>query len=116
MGAWGVPGAAHRSTAEWLSCRHATESGLVVPCMGAAAGSVRTCPISRGPNPNPSPSSSPSPSPCPNPNPNPTQVQCADIGLMGGPAKKLNPETGKTMAVPGVQIFVGGRIGEDAHL
>ena len=70
MGAWGVPGAAHRSTAEWLSCRHATESGLVVPCMGAAAGSVRTCPISRGPNPNPSPSSSPSPSPCPNPNPN----------------------------------------------
>ena len=44
------------------------------------------------------------------------QVQCADIGLMGGPAKKLNPETGKTMAVPGVQIFVGGRIGEDARL
>jgi len=35
---------------------------------------------------------------------------------MGGPAKKLNPETGKSMAVPGVQIFVGGRIGEDAHL
>ena len=67
MGAWGVPGAAHRSTAEWLSCRHATESGLVVPCMGAAAGSVRTCPISRGRNPNPSPSSSPSPSPY-NPN------------------------------------------------
>jgi len=44
------------------------------------------------------------------------QVQCADIGLMGGPAKKLDPETGKTMAVPGVQIFVGGRIGEDAYL
>ena len=35
---------------------------------------------------------------------------------MGGPAKKLNPETGKAMAVPGVQIFVGGRIGEDAPL
>jgi ferredoxin-nitrite reductase len=44
------------------------------------------------------------------------QVQVADIGLMGGPAKKLNPETGKKMAVPGVKIFVGGRIGEDAHL
>ena len=54
--------------------------------------------------------------PTSNPNPNPKQVQCADIGLMGGPAKKLNPETGKTMAVPGVQIFVGGRIGEDARL
>ena len=44
------------------------------------------------------------------------QVQVADIGIMGGPAKKLNDETGKMMAVPGCKIFVGGRIGEDAHL
>lgn len=44
------------------------------------------------------------------------QVQVADIGIMGGPAKKVNPETGKPMAVPGCKIFVGGRIGEDAHL
>merc|ERR1712003_597235 len=44
------------------------------------------------------------------------QVQVADIGIMGAPAKKLNPETGKNMAVPGCKIFVGGRIGEDAHL
>jgi len=44
------------------------------------------------------------------------QVQAADIGIMGAPAKKLNPETGKQMAVPGCKIFVGGRIGEDAHL
>ena len=43
------------------------------------------------------------------------QVQVADIGLMGGPAKKMNAE-GKMKAVPGVSIFVGGRIGEDAHL
>merc|ERR1719263_2522173 len=43
------------------------------------------------------------------------QVQAADIGLMGGPAKKMNAE-GKMKAVPGVKIFVGGRIGEDAHL
>jgi ferredoxin-nitrite reductase len=35
---------------------------------------------------------------------------------MGGPARKLDPETGKMMAVPGCKIFVGGRIGEDAHL
>lgn len=35
---------------------------------------------------------------------------------MGGPAKKFNEETGKNMAVPGCKIFVGGRIGEDAHL
>ena len=40
----------------------------------------------------------------------------ADIGIMGAPAKKLNPETGKNVAVPGCKIFVGGRIGEDAHL
>lgn len=44
------------------------------------------------------------------------QVQVADIGIMGGPARKLNEETGKMMAVPGCKIFVGGRVGEDAHL
>jgi ferredoxin-nitrite reductase len=33
---------------------------------------------------------------------------------MGGPAKK--EIDGKKMAVPGCKIFVGGRIGEDAHL
>mmetsp|Transcript_12904 Transcript_12904/g.19428 ORF Transcript_12904/g.19428 Transcript_12904/m.19428 type:complete len:609 (+) Transcript_12904:35-1861(+) len=44
------------------------------------------------------------------------QVQAADIGLMGGPAKKLDPESGKMKAVPGVQIFIGGRVGEHAHL
>merc|ERR1712023_627747 len=42
------------------------------------------------------------------------QVQAADIGLMGGPARK--EVDGKNMAVPGCKIFVGGRIGEDAHL
>jgi len=44
------------------------------------------------------------------------QVQVADIGIMGGPAKKLDEETGKMKAVPGCKIFVGGKIGEDAHL
>jgi ferredoxin-nitrite reductase len=44
------------------------------------------------------------------------QVQVADIGIMGAPAKKMDPEKGKLMAVPGCKIFVGGRIGEDAHL
>jgi ferredoxin-nitrite reductase len=44
------------------------------------------------------------------------QVQVADIGIMGGPARKLDEATGKMMAVPGCKIFVGGRIGEDAHL
>jgi len=44
------------------------------------------------------------------------QVQAADIGIMGGPARQMNEETGKMMAVPGCKIFVGGRIGEDAHL
>mmetsp|Transcript_6569 Transcript_6569/g.12421 ORF Transcript_6569/g.12421 Transcript_6569/m.12421 type:complete len:620 (+) Transcript_6569:143-2002(+) len=44
------------------------------------------------------------------------QVQVADIGIMGAPARKLNEETGKMMAVPGCKIFVGGRVGEDAHL
>jgi ferredoxin-nitrite reductase len=38
------------------------------------------------------------------------QAQVADIGLMGAPAKK----DGK--AVPGVNIFVGGQIGENALL
>ena len=33
------------------------------------------------------------------------QVQAADIGLMGGPAKKMNAE-GKMKAVPGVKVFV----------
>eukprot|EP00521_Asterionellopsis_glacialis_P009376 CAMPEP_0195286458 /NCGR_PEP_ID=MMETSP0707-20130614/3907_1 /TAXON_ID=33640 /ORGANISM="Asterionellopsis glacialis, Strain CCMP134" /LENGTH=608 /DNA_ID=CAMNT_0040346097 /DNA_START=164 /DNA_END=1990 /DNA_ORIENTATION=+ len=44
------------------------------------------------------------------------QVQVADIGIMGAPAKKLDEESGKMKAVPGCKIFVGGRIGEDAHL
>eukprot|EP00815_Leptocylindrus_aporus_P013188 CAMPEP_0116055160 /NCGR_PEP_ID=MMETSP0322-20121206/3236_1 /TAXON_ID=163516 /ORGANISM="Leptocylindrus danicus var. apora, Strain B651" /LENGTH=604 /DNA_ID=CAMNT_0003538699 /DNA_START=21 /DNA_END=1835 /DNA_ORIENTATION=- len=44
------------------------------------------------------------------------QVQVADIGIMGAPARKLDPETGKKKAVPGCNVFVGGRIGEDAHL
>jgi len=44
------------------------------------------------------------------------QVQVADIGLMGGPAKKLDPESGKMKAVPGVSIFVGGKVGENAFL
>ncbi len=35
---------------------------------------------------------------------------------MGAPAKKMDPEKGKAVAVPGCKIFVGGRIGEDAHL
>merc|ERR1711957_74694 len=44
------------------------------------------------------------------------QVQAADIGIMGAPAKKMDLEKGKPVAVPGCKIFVGGRIGEDAHL
>merc|ERR1719310_2708755 len=43
------------------------------------------------------------------------QVQAADIGLMGGPAKKANAE-GKLKAVPGVKMFVGGTIGEHGEL
>ena len=43
------------------------------------------------------------------------QAQAADIGLMGGPAKKKNAE-GKMKAVPGVKMFVGGTIGEDGQL
>jgi ferredoxin-nitrite reductase len=42
------------------------------------------------------------------------QVQAADIGIMGAPARK--EIDGKKVAVPGCKIFVGGRIGEDAHL
>lgn len=42
------------------------------------------------------------------------QVQAADIGIMGGPARK--EVDGKKMAVPGCKIFVGGKIGEDGHL
>mmetsp|Transcript_44986 Transcript_44986/g.126740 ORF Transcript_44986/g.126740 Transcript_44986/m.126740 type:complete len:590 (+) Transcript_44986:131-1900(+) len=42
------------------------------------------------------------------------QVQAADIGIMGAPAKK--EIDGKNMAVPGCKIFVGGKIGEDGHL
>merc|ERR1719353_802897 len=39
------------------------------------------------------------------------QVQAADIGLMGGPAKKK--VDGKLKAVPGVKMFLGGTIGEE---
>lgn len=42
------------------------------------------------------------------------QVQCADIGIMGGPARK--EIDGKNVAVPGCKIFVGGKIGEESHL
>ena len=41
------------------------------------------------------------------------QVQAADIGLMGGPAKKMNAE-GKMKAVPGVKMFLGERLGSTA--
>lgn len=44
------------------------------------------------------------------------QVQAADIGLMGAPARKLDPTTGKKVAAPGVTIFVGGKIGENPFL
>ena len=44
LGAAGVPCAAHKSTAEWLSCEHARASGLVVED-GGAAGSVRPGPV-----------------------------------------------------------------------
>ena len=43
------------------------------------------------------------------------QAQLADIGLMGAPAKKAD-ETGVIKAVPGVNIYIGGKIGENAHL
>ena len=35
---------------------------------------------------------------------------------MGAPARAKDPETGKMKAVPGCNIFVGGKIGEDAYL
>jgi ferredoxin-nitrite reductase len=44
------------------------------------------------------------------------QVQVADIGIMGSIAKRMDPETGKNKAIPGVDIFVGGTIGEHMHL
>jgi ferredoxin-nitrite reductase len=44
------------------------------------------------------------------------QVQAADIGIMGAPARKKDPKTGKAKAVPGCNIFVGGTIGEHSHL
>mmetsp|Transcript_18000 Transcript_18000/g.44334 ORF Transcript_18000/g.44334 Transcript_18000/m.44334 type:complete len:615 (+) Transcript_18000:9-1853(+) len=44
------------------------------------------------------------------------QAQVGDIGLMGSPAKKLNEETGKMMAVEGLQIFLGGAVGERPEL
>ena len=44
------------------------------------------------------------------------QAQAGDIGIMGAPARKEDPETGKKVAVPGCNIFVGGTIGEEGHL
>mmetsp|Transcript_22146 Transcript_22146/g.50687 ORF Transcript_22146/g.50687 Transcript_22146/m.50687 type:complete len:473 (-) Transcript_22146:202-1620(-) len=44
------------------------------------------------------------------------QAQAADIGIMGAPARREDPETGKKKAVPGCNIFVGGEIGETGHL
>jgi len=43
------------------------------------------------------------------------QVQAADIGLMGAPAKRENAE-GKMKAVSGCNIWLGGTIGEGGHL
>jgi ferredoxin-nitrite reductase len=43
------------------------------------------------------------------------QVQVADIGLMGAPAKKADA-SGAMKAVSGVNIFVGGKIGEESQL
>lgn len=44
------------------------------------------------------------------------QAQVADIGLMGSPAKLLDEATGKKMAVEGVQVFLGGAVGEHPEL
>jgi len=44
------------------------------------------------------------------------QVQVADIGIMGAPARKYDPVKDKDVAVPGCKIFVGGQIGEEGHL
>ena len=41
------------------------------------------------------------------------QVQVADIGLMGC---MVRPPPGQTGMVPGVDVFVGGRVGQDSHL
>lgn len=41
------------------------------------------------------------------------QAQLADIGLMGAPARKADA-TGAMKAVPGVNIYLGGTIGEHA--
>ena len=43
------------------------------------------------------------------------QVQAADIGLMGAPAKRKNAE-GKMKAVAGCNVWLGGTIGEGGHL
>jgi len=46
------------------------------------------------------------------------QAQIADIGLMGGPARVEKEVDGKIkrVAVEGVNIFLGGRVGEDPFL
>lgn len=44
------------------------------------------------------------------------QVQVADIGLMGSVARKVDPKTGKKVAVAGVDVFVGGSIGSHMDL
>jgi len=44
------------------------------------------------------------------------QVQMADIGLMGAPARRIDPETGKAKAVPGCNVFLGGTIGHNSKL
>jgi len=44
------------------------------------------------------------------------QVQLGSIGLMGAPARRLDPATGKNKAVPGCNVFVGGTVGEDMRL
>ncbi|KAJ8608673.1 hypothetical protein CTAYLR_009396 [Chrysophaeum taylorii] len=44
------------------------------------------------------------------------QVQLADIGLMGAPARRLDPISGKTKAVPGVNVYLGGDVGESFTL
>lgn len=44
------------------------------------------------------------------------QAQVADIGLMGAPAKKEDPKTGKKVAVSGYNILEGGAIGQDPAL
>ena len=90
MGAWGVPGAAHRATAEWLSCRHATEAGLVVPCVGAAVGAVRPCSVANpNPNPDPDPTLDPDPDPTLTLTLNPTPAPAATSTPAPTPAPTL---------------------------